>query len=135
VIALLERARALRGAALFAPLRPEELLSVAEICGEMRLAPGERLCSEGDTGDELYVLVEGRLRVERGGRILADLGAGECAGELAALDREPRSATITAITESRLVRLERDDLLDLLGDHPELVRALAGVLAERIRKG
>lgn len=130
---VLDRALALKAAPLFAPLEPEELLPVAELCSEAVVAAGEPLFTEGDLGDSLYVVVSGRVRVERGGRVVAELGPGECVGEMAALDWEPRSATVVAVEETELVRLERDDLLDLLGDHPELVRALAGVLVARIR--
>jgi CRP-like cAMP-binding protein len=130
---VLDRALALRAAPLFAALEPRELLPLAELCSEHELAAGERLFTEGELGDSLYVIVVGRVAVEQGGKKVAELAAGECVGEMAALDWEPRSATVTAIVDCELVRLERDDLMDSLGDHPELVRALASVLAGRIR--
>jgi CRP-like cAMP-binding protein len=130
---LVERALALRAAPLFGPLTAEELLPVAELCTEVELAAGALLFSQGELGDSLYVVVSGGVLAVRDGKELARLGAGECVGELAALDWEPRSATVTAVEPTKLIRLERDDLFDLLGDHPELVRALAGVLVARIR--
>jgi CRP-like cAMP-binding protein len=130
---LVERALALRAAPLFGPLTAEELLPVAELCTEVALAAGARLFAQGELGDSLYVITAGRVRVERDGKSVAELGVGECVGELAALDWEPRSATVHAVEATELIRLERDDLFDLLGDHPEIVRALAGVLVARIR--
>lgn len=130
---LVDRALALRAAPIFAPLTAEELLPVAELCSEVDLEAGARLFAQGELGDSLYVIVSGRVRVERDGKELAQLGQGECVGELAALDWEPRSAAVIAVETTALIRLERDDLYDLLGDHPELVRALAGVLVARIR--
>jgi CRP-like cAMP-binding protein len=130
---LVDRALALRAAPLFAPLTAEELLPVAELCSEVELPEGERLFAQGELGDSLFVIVDGKVKVERDGKELARLGAGECVGELAALDWEPRSASVIALEPTSLIRLERDDLFDLLGDHPELVRALAGVLVARIR--
>jgi CRP-like cAMP-binding protein len=129
----LERALALRAAPLLASLEPAALVPLAELCADVTLAPGEVLLAEGELGDSLYVIVRGQVAVEQGGRRVAELGAGECVGELAALDWEPRSATVRALAPAELVRLERDDLMDQLGDHPELVRALAEVLAARIR--
>jgi CRP-like cAMP-binding protein len=92
------------------------------------------LFESGEVGDALYVIVAGEVDVVRGGAVIARLGAGECVGEMAALDWEPRSATVRAGAPTRLVRLERNDLMDLLTDYPELVRSLARVLVERIRR-
>jgi CRP-like cAMP-binding protein len=130
---VLERALALGAAPLFAGLPPAALVPLAELCADVDLQPGDVLCREGELGDSLFVIVRGRVAVEQHGRAVAQLGAGECVGELAALDWEPRSATVTALEPTELVRLERDDLMDQLGDHPELARALAVVLTGRIR--
>ena len=130
---LLEKALALRAAPLFASLEADELLPVAEMCTEVGLAEGDQLFAQGELGDSLYVIVSGRVAIVRDGQPIAELGAGECVGELAALDLEPRSAAVVAKTTTEFIRLERDDLFDLLGDSPELVRSLAGVLVRRLR--
>jgi CRP-like cAMP-binding protein len=134
VLDALDRALALRAAPLFHALPAEALLPVARLCTEVDLDPEDELFCEGDLGDSLYVVVSGGVRVVRGKTMLAKLGPGECVGEMAALDWEPRSATVTATAASRLIRLDRNDLLDLLADYPELVRAMATVLVERLRK-
>ena len=130
----LERALALRAAPLFHPLPAEALLPVARLCSVLRLAVDEVLFEEGDLGDSMYVVVDGSVRITRATATLAELGPGECVGEMAALDWEPRSATVTALKPTLLIRLERNDLMDLLADYPELVEALAGVLVDRLRK-
>jgi CRP/FNR family transcriptional regulator, cyclic AMP receptor protein len=130
---VLDRAIALHQAPLFAALSPDELLPLAELCADVDLDAGERLFAEGEPGDSLYVVALGRVAVEQGGQRVAELGVGECVGELAALDWEPRSATVVALEPCELVRLERDDLLDQLGDHPEILQALAVVLTARLR--
>ena len=131
---ILEKALALRAAPLFSTLPADTLLPVANLCSEVELDTGQTLFDEGDLGDSLYVIVRGSIRVERDGRILATLMEGECVGEMAAIDWEPRSASVVADEPSRLVRLDRNDLMDLLADHPELVNSLAGVLVGRLRK-
>jgi len=131
---VLDRALALHQAPLFAALSPDELLPLAELCSDVELDDGERLFGEGEAGDSLYVVVGGRVAVEQAGKRVAELGVGECVGELAVLDWEPRTATVVAIGPAELVRLERDDLLDQLGDHPELLRSLAAVLTARLRQ-
>ncbi len=130
----LEKALALRSAPLFAMLSADALLPVAALCHQVDLVAGEVLFEAGETGDALFVVVSGSVRVERGGDLLARLGPGECVGEMGALDLEPRSATVVAGEATRLVRLEQSDLMDLLTDYPELTRSLAAVLVERIRK-
>lgn len=129
----LEKALALRAAPLFGPLPAEALVPVARLCRERELEPGEPLFEEGELGDAMYIVVRGRVRVLRRDRVVAELGAGECVGEMSALDWEPRSATVVATEPTQLVRLDRSDMMDLLTDYPELVRALAAVLVERLR--
>lgn len=109
-------------------------MPVAAMCDEISLDEGEVLFETGEAGDSMFVIVSGQVEVVRGGSVIARLGEGECVGEMAALDWEPRSATVRARVSSQLVRLERNDLMDLLTDYPELVRNLARVLVERIRK-
>ncbi len=118
---------------MFEPLPAEALLPVARLCSEVSIEAGDVLFEEGDLGDALYVVVSGAVQILRRGKLIAALGAGECVGEMAALDWEPRSATVAASTATRLIRLDRNDLMDLLSDYPELVRALATVLVERLR--
>lgn len=107
---------------------------MAALCTEKRLAPEEILFSAGDMGDAMYILVDGEVRVVRDRQAIARLGPGECVGEMAALDWEPRSATVIASKPCLLIRLGRNELMDLLRDHPTLVRSLALVLTNRIRK-
>jgi len=104
------------------------------MCDEVSLDKGELLFEAGEVGDSMFVIVSGEVDVVRGGQVIARLGGGECVGEMAALDWEPRSATVRASAPTQLVRLERNDLMDLLTDYPELVRSLARVLVERIRR-
>ncbi len=130
----LEKALALRASTLFSGLSPDELLPVAAICTELRLGDKEVLFREEEMGDALYVIASGRLRVEQDGSLVAQLGTGDCVGEMAALDWGPRSATVVAQEPALLVRLGRNDLMDLLRDNPVLVRSLALVLVGRIRK-
>lgn len=130
----LEKALALRGAALFSSLSAEALLPVAAMCDEVSLDKGEVLFEAGEVGDSMFVIVAGAVDVVRGGAVIARLAEGECVGEMAALDWEPRSATVRASAPTQLVRLERNDLMDLLTDYPELVRSLSRVLVERIRR-
>ncbi|HTE55255.1 MAG TPA: cyclic nucleotide-binding domain-containing protein [Kofleriaceae bacterium] len=129
----LEKALALRAAPLFASLSADALLPVAALCHQVDLVRNQVLFEAGEVGDALFVVVSGSVRVMRGNQLVARLDAGECVGEMGALDLEPRSATVAADEVTRLIRLERNDLMDLLTDYPELMRGLAEMLVERIR--
>ncbi len=130
----LEKALALRAAPLFASLSAEALLPVASLCQQVDLVSGQVLFEAGEVGDSMFVVASGCVLVKRGAELLARLGAGEVVGEMGALDLEPRSATVIASEPSRLVRLERNDLMDLFTDYPELMRELAIMLVDRIRR-
>lgn len=129
----LEKALALRAAPLFASLSADALLPVASLCQQIDLVGGQVLFEAGEVGDSMFVVASGCVQVKRGAELLAKLGPGEVVGEMGALDLEPRSATVVASEPSRLVRLERNDLMDLLTDYPELMRGLAVMLVDRIR--
>jgi CRP-like cAMP-binding protein len=129
----LDKASVLRAVPLFARLGPDELLALAELAESTTLAAGARLFTEGDPGDALYLVVAGRVAVDRGGVRVAELGLGECIGELAIIDEGQRSATVTALEPAELLRLDRDDFLDTLFLYPAVARAVLAVLARRLR--
>jgi len=129
----LETALLLHQVPLFAELSPEALLPVARLSSYRMLAPDERLFEQGSFGDALFVVVDGLLRIEQEGRLLARLGKGETVGEMAVLDWQPRSASVIAEQASTLLRVERNDLIDLLQEEPALLRSLLTLLSRRIR--
>ena len=96
-------------------------------------AAGETVFEEGSPGDSVHLVVEGALEVRRSEGIeqyvLANLGPGHAFGELAVLDRTPRTATVVAVAESETVQIGAEDLDRVLAAHPEAVRRMLGVLA------
>lgn len=129
----LDKAAVLRAVPLFAKLGPEELLALAELAEPRSVPAGGRVFAEGEPGDALYLVIGGRVAVERAGARLAELGIGECIGELALLDDGVRSATVVALDATELLRLDRDDFLDTLFLYPAVGRAVLAVLARRLR--
>ena len=87
----------------------------------------------GDMGAALYIVIEGNVRVTSPSGLNVELGAREIFGEMAALDPEPRSATVTASEPTRLFRLEQESLYDLMADRIEVVRGVIRVLCHRLR--
>jgi CRP/FNR family transcriptional regulator, cyclic AMP receptor protein len=83
---------------LFSGCTTKELRDIAKAAVELTLDEGKEFVTQGDVGREAFVIVEGRADVTRGGQTIAQLGPGDCVGELALLDHGPRTASVTAAT-------------------------------------
>ena len=81
----------------------------------------------------MYVVVSGKMRAHVGGHTLNELGERDVFGEMALLDPEPRVATVSAIEDTHLFRLDAGPFYELMADHPEVARGIIGVLAGRLR--
>lgn len=123
----------LRSVALFAQLRGRELERVAQLADEIDVPAGKVLMRQGETGAEAFVVVEGRLRVERNGRSIAERGPGQVVGEMALLSEGPRTATVTALETSRLLVIGHREFHALLDEQPSVRMAVLDELAGRIR--
>ena len=130
---LVERVAALHRVELFAGIPGRVLAAVAEAAVEVRASPGEVLVAEGAVEAHLYALVEGRVRVHRGGQTLVELGPGATVGELAALIPAPRTAWVTAVEPTLVLRVDQAVLDDLLLDWPELAHGVIAALVSRLR--
>ena len=86
---------------------------LAKLMTEQHYAPGQIIFKEGDVGDAMYIIRSGRVAVVKGGfkspTILAYRGVGEIIGEMALLEDEPRSASVVAVEELRLLRISREN--------------------------
>jgi CRP-like cAMP-binding protein len=128
----------LRAVGVLADVGAAHLEELATRFGVQRLRAGETLMREGEEGHEFYVLVEGRLRVDRAGpdRIpvhLGDVVPGECVGETALLRDAPRDATVTAIQPSTVLVLPQDRFRSLLQADPATWEAIEAHIAHRQR--
>jgi CRP/FNR family transcriptional regulator len=106
---------------------------------DVELSRGDRLFDEGDAGDRLYVVLEGKIKLTRAasdGRenLLSVLGPGEMFGELSLFDPRPRTASAVAITDARLAALAHADLLNWLTGRPDVALHLLRALARRLRR-
>jgi CRP/FNR family transcriptional regulator, cyclic AMP receptor protein len=116
----------LRGVPLFADLDERSLQAVAILSHEVAFNAGEVLMVEGEVGDAFYVIVDGTVRIETGDRTIRSMTSGGFLGEIALVDRRPRTATATVATDARLLEIrahEFDRLLDTLPAVHERIRA------------
>lgn len=127
--------RALAATPLFADLPGQALEALVENLAIVPLLRGEVLFREGDTGDALYVIVEGEVAVQAEGppRVeMARLGPGSFIGEIALMTDQPRSATVTGTMPSELLRIDRATLASVLADHGDVMRAVLRFVRERL---
>jgi CRP-like cAMP-binding protein len=128
-----------RKAPLFAALDDEAADSLITSMTAQHMERGDVLFHEGDPGDRLYVIGEGKIKLGRSsadGRenLLAILGPGEMFGELSLFDPGPRTATATAVAETQIVGLTHDQLKAFLGERPGVATTLLAALARRLRR-
>ena len=116
---------------LFAEVPDESLAKIAPFTKVDEFAEVKEIVKEGGYANDFYVITEGSAKVERGGEHLADLGPGDVFGEQALLDKEQRSATVTATDTLRVVKIEHWELSRMKKSMPEVVDQLVKQAEER----
>jgi CRP-like cAMP-binding protein len=133
MLTTVEKVLFLKSIELFSQIPGEDLAQVALISAEETREPEEEIFREGDAGDALYLILEGKVRVHRGEREIAQLGERECFGEMAILDAAPRSASVTAVGDLALLKIGREEFQEIMADKPEIALGIIKVLSRRLR--
>ena len=118
---------------LFSSCSRKELRLLARAADRVQVPAGKVLVEEGRPGHEFFLILAGTATVRRGGTEVATLGPGEHFGELALLDRGPRSATVVADTELELLVLGQREFSAVVDEVPSLAHKLLAKLAQRLR--
>ncbi len=129
----------IRKAPLFTALDDAASASLLATMVSVKISKGTILFAEGDGGDQLYVIAEGKLKLGTSsgdGRenLLSILGPGEIFGELSLFDPGPRTSTATAVTDAKLLSLGQEKLLPWLVENPKVSLQLLASLAQRLRR-
>src|SRR5204863_1208415 len=119
---------------IFQGVEPDAAESLAKEMETIDVRKGEIVFSEGEPGDSLYIVLSGKIKVGRraaDGRqnLIALMPPGDMVGELALFDPGPRTATATALIDTRLARLRKQALRPWLANRPEIAEQLLRVLA------
>jgi len=133
MLTTVEKVLFLKSIDLFSQIPGEDLAQVALIATEESRDAGEDVFSEGDVGDALYLVLEGRVRVHRQDITIAELGERECFGEIAILDASTRTATVTTLAEVALLKIAREDFEELLQEKHAIAQGVIRVLTRRLR--
>lgn len=128
-----------RKAPLFTALDDAAALSLRTSMDSVKINKGGILFKEGDSGEHVYVIVEGKLKLGTSsgdGRenLLSILGPGEMFGELSLFDPGPRTSTATAVTDAKLLSLSHAKLIPWLRENPDVSLQLLARLAQRLRR-
>jgi CRP/FNR family transcriptional regulator len=123
---------------LFKSLDRRALGGLAQQASRRTYAAGETIVREGDTGTALYVIVRGRVRVERGSgpqsAALTELGPGDFFGELALIEDHPRSASVVALDETECLLFVVWEFRALLKEHPQMALPIMNALIARLHR-
>jgi len=134
-LTFMERIVFLRGVPLFVDFPPADLMQVASIATERYFPDGAVITSEGDIGDEMYIIVSGDVRVIADPDIeLAVRKPGEYVGEIAIISREPRIATLVASGEVRTLCIDQRQFEGILRERPATSLAVIRVLSNRLKE-
>jgi hypothetical protein len=132
-LSTIEKVLVLKSADLFHLVPDEDLAEIASHMESLYLDPDEVVIRQGDIGDELYILLSGRVRVEIYGADKGAMPEGAVFGDLAALDPEPRAATIITTEPSHALVLSNEHLLGLFESNVEIAARVISTLVRRLR--
>ncbi len=136
---LSEKILLLRRMEIFEGLAVAELAAVARVCEDYVAQPGEVIIKEGDVGETMYLIVEGKVSVSQTGEDgcaveLAELGDGDYFGEMALFDDAERSATVTAKGKVRLLVLYKREFDETVHEYPQVALQMCKELSRRLRR-
>ena len=117
---------------LFDGVSKKHLAQIANLMTPVNLDAGDVLARQGEIGREFVILLEGEAEVARDGKVIAVRGPGDYIGEIALLDNQPRTATVTAKTHVAAEVLNRAEFATLLADAPELSNKIMVTMAQRL---
>jgi len=133
-LATIEKVIFLKSVDIFKHATTEELGGVAALTEEVHFAPGETIYREGEPVDAIYLVLKGRVAVEGNGKLVREVGERQAFGTVAALDLKPALHTVKAIDPVHALKLNAQDLLDILSLDFELVQAVIRALCQLVRE-
>lgn len=130
---IVEKVILLQNVGIFSKVSTQQLAHLAAIAEEMSLPGGGTIYKEQDPADAMYLVLEGEVQLHRDGKEVEVAKAEDAFGTWALFDDEPRVATATALKDVQLLRIDREDFIDLLSDHVQIAEGVLKVLARRLR--
>jgi len=130
---LIEKVLVLKSLNLFKETPENILADLAPLMKEMQYEQGTEIFKEGDTGDCMYIIQQGNIKIHKGNTTLAILKEKEVFGELSLLDADTRSASATADTDCILYKIDQEPFYELMDERPEVAKGFIKILCQRLR--
>jgi len=134
MISTIEKVLFLKSVDLFKKIPAEDLSRVAFISQEINFDDKEMFIKQGDDGDCLYLILQGKVSILVNDKVVAQLGEKSAVGEMAILDNEPRSASVVASGPVMALRIDQEDFQQLMGEKSEIAYGIIQVLIHRLRE-
>jgi CRP-like cAMP-binding protein len=131
---ILEKTILLKTVDLFQDIPGELLSQVSQISKAKNYDKGETIFKDGDVGDSMFIVLEGRVSITKGDKEIALLEKGASLGEMALLDNENRSANALAKEDSVLLKINQDVFYELMESNADIMKQIIKLLTSRIRK-
>lgn len=128
-----QKLKLLKTVPLFVTCSDREIERLGMLVEEVDLPAGRVLFHQGDTAQELFIIVSGQVRIERDGAVLANSGPGDFFGEIALVTEGTRTATATCASPCQLLVLGHRDFHSLMDEFPALKMRVLETLAKRVR--
>jgi len=123
----------IRNVPLFGELNRREVATLAKLLEEVDVPAGRVIIRQGRRGSEFFIILDGRVRIERDGNVLSELGPGDFLGEIALVDGRPRTASAITEEPSRVFVLTSQAFNSMLRLHPAVESKVLRALAQRVR--
>ena len=133
MLTVVEKVIFLQNVDVFSEIATEQLSYLAAIAEEETYAKDEVIYKFEEPSDALYVVLDGRVRLHRGGDEITVASRNDSFGTWALFDEQPRVATATPIEDCRVLRIDREDFIDLLTDHAAITEGVLKTLVGRLR--
>lgn len=133
MLTVIEKVMALQNVDIFSEVSTEQLAHLALIAEEAPCEAGEVLYREAEPPGAMYLVLEGRVRLHRGNLDVTIAGPDDVFGTWALFDDEPMVVTATVLESGRLLRIERDDFVDLLADYVQITQGVLKAMVKRLR--
>ncbi len=133
MLLIIEKVIILKSIKIFSEISENDLLSLSSHLKEVEFETGHEVIKQGDMGTSMYIIAKGSVDVMINDNFITSLGEKEVFGELAALDPEPRSATVCTKEKTLLFKIENTVVYDLILEYPNAAKAIISILCQRIR--
>lgn len=131
---IVERVIALEAVDLLKNLKPDQLARIASIAKQVTYPPGSVILDAKKSTDALFVILDGTVEIRTPEGVSTRAGQNDVLGAWALFDTEPLNVTATAIEDTKLLRIGRDDFYDLLSDNMEITASIFSMLVKRFRQ-